>query len=100
MNIKPFGIELLKLKTKGESFPVIEIVPGQIITRKLMKKVGTQQGVIATDIEADILKLVVIQRHKATGNIGLGMVKGFGLRKGSFGFINSSRFSQYRSRRH
>ncbi len=43
-----------------------------------------------TDIEADILKLVVVERHKATGNIGLGMVKGFGLKKRSTGFINSS----------
>jgi len=37
------------------------------------------------DTERDILKLVVVERHKATGNIGLGLVKGFGLKKGALG---------------
>jgi len=34
MNIRPFPIEALRLKAKGESMPVIEIIPGQIVTRK------------------------------------------------------------------
>ena len=83
MNIKPFSIESLKLTARSENLPVIEIVPGQIITRKRIEKVKTQQGVVLADTEADILKLVVVERHKATGNIGLGMVKGFGLKKGA-----------------
>ena len=35
------------------------------------------------DIEADILKLAVVERHKATGRIGLGLVRGFGLKQGA-----------------
>ena len=35
------------------------------------------------DIDRDILKLVVVERHQATGNIGLGLVKGFGLKRGA-----------------
>jgi len=38
---------------------------------------------VLTDVERDILKLVVVERHKATGNIGLGLVKGFGLKRGA-----------------
>ena len=83
MHIKPFGIESLKLISNDENFPVIEIVPGQIITRKKMVKVKTKHGVVVPDIEEDILKLVVVERHRATGNIGLGMVKGFGLKRGA-----------------
>jgi adenine deaminase len=83
MHIKPFRIESLKLASNGENFPVIEIVPGQIITRKKIVKVKTQHGVVVPDIEEDILKLVVVERHRATGNIGLGMVKGFGLKRGT-----------------
>lgn len=83
MHIKPFSAESLKLAASGENFPIIEIVPGQIITRKRIATVKTQQGVLLTDIEEDILKLVVIERHKATGNIGIGMVKGFGLKRGA-----------------
>ena len=35
------------------------------------------------DTSRDILKLVVVERHKATGNIGLGLVAGFGLKRGA-----------------
>jgi len=83
MNIKPFGIEALKLLASGETEPVIEIVPGQIITRKRMERVKVLDGVIVSDTSRDILKLVVVERHRATGNIGLGLVTGFGLKKGA-----------------
>jgi adenine deaminase len=83
INIKPFNINSFKLTTKNNTIPVIEIVPGQIITRKKMEKMQTQNGVIMPDIERDILKLVVVERHKATGNIGRAMVKGFGLKRGA-----------------
>jgi len=80
---KPFTIEQLRLTANSESQPVIEIVPGQIITRKRLQKVKSDQGIIISDIERDILKLVVVERHKASGNIGVGLVKGFGLKKGA-----------------
>lgn len=83
VNIKPFTIEALKLPPSGEAEPVIEIVPGQIITRKRMEKIKATRGVINPDLGRDILKLAVVERHKATGNIGLGLVAGFGLKKGA-----------------
>jgi adenine deaminase len=78
VRVKSFNKGALKLKASGETMPVIEIVPGQIITRKLMKKVD-----VLPDIARDILKAVVVERHHATGNIGVGLVKGFGLKKGA-----------------
>jgi adenine deaminase len=83
IRIKPFGIEALKLNTSGESFPVIEIIPGQIVTKKRIEKVKTKEGAIIPDLQEDILKLAVVERHKASGNIGLGLVKGFGLKRGA-----------------
>ena len=83
VNIKPFSAESLKLAASGETSPVIEVVPGQIITRKKLQQVKVVDGAIVTDAEQDILKLVVVERHKATGNIGLGLVNGFGLKKGA-----------------
>ncbi len=83
MNIKPFGIEALKFLASGETEPVIEIVPGQIITKKRMERVKVSDGVIVSDTSRDILKLAVVERHRATGNIGLGLVRGFGLKKGA-----------------
>ncbi len=81
--IKPLTIESLKLAATGETYPVIEIAPGQIITRKRIEKVKIVDGAIVPDLEKDILKLVVVERHKASGNIGLGLVKGFGLKGGA-----------------
>jgi len=83
VNIKPFGVESLKLSPSGATMPVIEVVPGQIITRKRMERVEVSEGVVIPDTDRDILKLVVVERHKATGNIGLALVKGFGLKKGA-----------------
>ncbi|MBA7611874.1 Adenine deaminase [subsurface metagenome] len=83
VNIKPFTIEELRLKASGETKPVIEVVPGQIITRGKSERVKAVDGAIVPDTGRDILKLVVVERHKATGNIGLGLVRGFGLKKGA-----------------
>ena len=70
-------------ETPGESYPVIEIIPGQIVTKKAMEKMKVVDGTVMPDLEKDILKLVVVERHKASGNIGIGLVKGFGLKKGA-----------------
>ena len=88
VHIKPLTIESLSLRAKRsnrtkETSPIIEIVPRQIITRKRTEKVKVVEGLIQPDTERDILKLVVVERHKASGNIGLGLVKGFGLRQGA-----------------
>lgn len=83
VNVKPFAVEALRLIAKGETMPVIEVVAGQIITKKRMEKVRVSDGVIVADTGRDILKLVVVERHHATGNIGIGLVKGFGLKRGA-----------------
>ena len=83
VNIKPFTVAALKLKARGEQAYVIEIVPGQIITRKKQVKVSVKDGLIVPDINRDILKAAVVERHKATGNIGVGLVTGFGLKRGA-----------------
>jgi adenine deaminase len=83
VNIKPFAIERLRLMASKEAMPIIEIVPDQIITRKRVEKIKASHGAIIPDTERDILKLVVVERHKATGNIGLDLVTGFGLKHGA-----------------
>jgi adenine deaminase len=83
MNIKPFDIEALKIPAPQEASHIIEIVPDQIITKKTCEKAKVMGGMVVPDTERDILKLVVVERHKATGNIGLGLVKGVGLKSGA-----------------
>jgi adenine deaminase len=83
MNIKPFKPESLQLRIKKTEFPVIEIIPGQIITKKSIERINTENGLALIDVERDILKIAVVERHHATGNIGLGLIKGFGLKRGA-----------------
>ena len=61
---------------------VIDIIPNQLITNKIIEKINFDicNGV---DVSKDLLKIAVIERHKATGHLGLGFVKGFGLEKGA-----------------
>jgi len=83
VRIKPIMGKLLRIAAVDKTYPVIEIIPGQIVTRKAMEKMKVVDGTVMPDLERDILKLVVVERHKASGNIGVGLVKGFGLKKGA-----------------
>jgi adenine deaminase len=83
VRIKPPMGKSLKIAAVDKTYPVIEIVPGQIVTKKAVEKMKVVDGAVMPDVERDILKLVVVERHKASGNIGLGLVKGFGLKKGA-----------------
>lgn len=85
VNIKPFTIEALKIPASRKGLPIIEIVPGQVTTKGIKLEPKARDGFVVPDIERDILKLVVVERHKASGNIGLGLVKGFGLKNGALG---------------
>ncbi|WP_414703587.1 adenine deaminase [Pseudalkalibacillus sp. SCS-8] len=62
---------------------IIEIVPNQLITKKRLEEVHCEDGHFQPEVSKDLLKLLVIERHKKTGNIGRGIVKGFGLKDGA-----------------
>jgi adenine deaminase len=85
MHIRAFAIESLRLPSDAGSSKIIQIVPDQIVTKKAEERVRVENGEVMCDTERDILKLVVVERHKATGNIGIGLVRGFGLKKGAAG---------------
>ncbi len=83
VRIKPPMGKSLEIAATDETYSVIEIIPGQIVTKKAVEKMKVVDGVVMPDVGRDILKLVVLERHKASGNIGIGLVKGFGLKKGA-----------------
>jgi adenine deaminase len=64
---------------------VIEIVPHQIVTKEILETPKVLDGKIVSDPDRDVLKLVVVERHRATGNVGVGFVRGFGLKRGALG---------------
>ncbi len=62
---------------------IIEINPNQLRTNKVIESVQSANGVFIPSISDDQLKMVVVERHHYTGNIGLGIVKGFSLKEGA-----------------
>jgi adenine deaminase len=62
---------------------VIGIVENQLVTRALEEQAPVRDGEVVADPEADLLKIAVLERHHGTGRVGLGMVRGMGLRAGA-----------------
>ena len=73
----------LAIPAQGERVRVIGVVPNQVVTEHLIETVKMAGGMAVTDPERDLLKLAVIERHRGTGNVGLGFVRGLGLRRGA-----------------
>lgn len=62
---------------------VIGMDPHQLVTEHLLLPPAVRDNHYVADTERDLLKMCVIERHRATGNIGRGFIKGFGLKKGA-----------------
>jgi adenine deaminase len=83
VNVKWLERDDFTIPAKGKKARVIGLVPDQIITRKLLLEPKIRGNEVVSDVSRDILKLVVVERHLASGNIGKGLVKGFGLTSGA-----------------
>ncbi len=80
----PLAGDAFDLGPAAERVRVIEIVPGQLITIAAQERPAVRDGRLVADPGRDLAKLAVIERHHATGRVGVGLVRGFGLRSGAF----------------
>ena len=62
---------------------VIGVIPEQVVTNELRLEPTREDGHVVSDPARDILKIAVVERHHQTGNVGLGLVKGVGLKRGA-----------------
>jgi len=83
LNVRPFGRDALAVPSSVGKIRVIALVPDQILTRSLLLAPTVLDGAVVSDVGRDILKLIVVERHRATGRIGGGFVRGFGLKEGA-----------------
>jgi adenine deaminase len=69
---------------KNPKANIIEIIPNSLLTRHIVEEVAIDTNhLFQPSIEKDQLKLAVIERHHMTKHIGLGIVKGLGLKSGA-----------------
>jgi adenine deaminase len=83
VRVGALGPEMFRIPWRGGRARVIGIVPGQIVTEALVEEPAARAGEAVADPERDLAKIAVIERHLATGRIGLGFVRGFGLQRGA-----------------
>ena len=83
-HVKDFSIGKLGLKLKSRHVNVIDILPGGVVTAKGTAKIELdEKGEFVWQPEQDIVKAAVVERHKGTGNVGLGLIRGYGIRSGA-----------------
>lgn len=91
--VAPVGLDSVKARivkaadfgvpvAEGET-PVIGVMPGKIITEHRRYRLPTSGNQTAVDLENDVIKVAVIERHGKNGNHANGFVQGFGLKKGA-----------------
>lgn len=81
VHLSPVTAEHLQLKVNPEKTPVLEMIPGQITTKMRVEKIPQENGIFIPDSIYN--KAVVIERHRASGRVGIVPVKGFGVKHGA-----------------
>lgn len=71
------------VEARGKDVNIIGVVPDQIVTRKIVEPAHLENGLVVSDTSTDALKIAVIERHKGTGNYAVGLIRGFGLKRGA-----------------
>jgi adenine deaminase len=77
------SLDTFRVRAEGNRVRVMELKPGQLITRGLVEETPQAQGWLAADQARDLARMSVIERHRASGQVGQGLVRGFGFRQGA-----------------
>ena len=78
----PVSEESFQIPEMKRKCRVIQVVPSELITLETEAEIDTKEK-NGIDLERDILKIAVIERHMHTGHIGIGFIKGIGLKSGA-----------------
>ena len=73
----------LRIYPKDDRANIIQLIPHELFTKHKRCDVHLKDGYFVTDPETDIIPIYVMERHHGTGNIGKGLIEGFGLKNGA-----------------
>jgi adenine deaminase len=82
VNIKKEGLSFKIPLTHGK-VNVIKLIENNVTTTKVIRDVKVENGFYVNEDNLDILKIAVVERHHKTGNVGLGLLEGYGLKGGA-----------------
>lgn len=84
VHIKEFSKKKFLMHLKSNKVNVIEIMPGGVVTKKSIATIDVDNnGEFVFDPKKDIVKVAVVERHKLTGNVACGFLKGYGIKRGA-----------------
>ncbi len=83
MNINWSTWQGLAIPAAGRKVRAIVYEPGQLTTGSEVVEIDVEDGFAVANAGRDLAKIAVVERHKATGNVGLGFIKGFGIKRGA-----------------
>jgi adenine deaminase len=83
VRVQPVTLNDFRIPWPGGRARVIGLVPGQIVTDSLLEEPTVVDGMAVADPGRDLAKIAVVERHLGSGRVGLGFVRGFGLRRGA-----------------
>lgn len=84
LNIKDLLKDKLDITLYNKSIiNVIKVIPNKLETIHLREPISSPSNKFIADIEKDLLKVAVIERHKGTGNVGVGIINGMELKSGA-----------------
>jgi adenine deaminase len=83
-HVRDFSVKKLALKLSSDIVRVIGITSGSVVTVSGTARVRRgENGEFVYDPETDIAKVAVVERHRNTGNVGLGLISGYGIKRGA-----------------
>ena len=86
VRIQPVEPERFRIPWQDEAKAhVIGLVPDQVVTESLVEAPTVRDGEAAADADRNLAKIAVLERHLGTGRMGIGLVRGFGLKRGALG---------------
>ena len=83
IKITPPQQHQIKVKASGSLINVIGVSQGEVITKTLLKAPLVDNGFVISDTQNDIVKIVVMERHRNTGRLAVGFVNGLGIKRGA-----------------
>lgn len=88
VHVRKLTAEDFRLTLKGKKARVMTILPGNVVTGCEIMDIASADGDVDI-VGTDVLKMAVVERHKYTGNIGKGLLKGYGFKGGAMGITIS-----------
>jgi adenine deaminase len=84
MNAAPVTPASFRVTGSGRMIRVIRVIPAQLLTGLALLEPSLRGSELVADPDRDLVKIAVVERHHATGRVGLGFVTDVGLKRGAF----------------